>query len=80
MRVVLLDLRLSGGDGAAVFRRVRGGNPSARVILITGYGDEMGPLVGELLAEGVDAVRSKPFDVPQLLEHVVHLAGGAVGH
>jgi CheY-like chemotaxis protein len=75
-RVVMLDLRLPGRDGAAVFRRVRERNPDARVVLITGYRDEMGPLVGSLLAAGVDAVHYKPFDMPRLLKDLGHLAGG----
>jgi CheY-like chemotaxis protein len=78
-RVVLLDLRLPGRDGAAVFRRVREANPSARVVLITGYRDELGPVVGGLLAEGVDAVHYKPFDIPRLLEVLGHLAEGVGG-
>lgn len=78
-RVVLLDLRLPGGDGAAVFRRVREANPSARVVLITGYREEMEPMVGGLLAAGVDAVHYKPFDVPRLLEDLGHLVEGAGG-
>jgi CheY-like chemotaxis protein len=52
-RVVLLDLRLPGRDGATVFRRVREVNPAARVVLITGYRDELEPVVGGLLAEGL---------------------------
>ena len=78
-RIVLLDLRLPGGDGGEVFRRVREVNPSARVILMTGYRDEMSPVVGLLMAEGVDAVHYKPFDVPQLLEDLGQLAGGTRG-
>lgn len=73
-RVILLDLRLPGGDGAAVFRRIRERNPDARVVLITGYRDEMGPVVTSLLAEGVDAVHYKPFDMPRLLKDLGHLA------
>jgi two-component system nitrogen regulation response regulator NtrX len=76
-RVVLLDLRLPGRDGAEVFRRVREANPVVRVVLITGYRDEMGSVVGRLLAEGVAAVHYKPFDIPRLLEDVDHLAEGA---
>jgi CheY-like chemotaxis protein len=75
-RIVLLDLRLPGRDGAEVFRRIHQGNPAARVVLITGYRDEMGPVIALLLAEGVDAVHYKPFDIPRLLEDLVHLAKG----
>ena len=67
---------MPGGDGAAVFRQVRKANPAARVVLITGYRDEMEPMIGRLLAEGVDAVHYKPFDIPRLLEDLGHLAAG----
>ncbi len=75
-RVVLLDLRLPGGDGAAVFHRIREANPEARVVLITGYRDELGSVVSRLLAQGVDAVHYKPFDIPRLLQDLDRLAGG----
>jgi CheY-like chemotaxis protein len=75
-RVILLDLRLAGGsDGAAVFRRIHTSNPNVRVILITGYRDELEPRVGPLLDQGVDAVHYKPFDIPRLLKDLGHLAG-----
>jgi len=73
-RVVLLDLRLPSGDGSAVYQRIRQMNPSTRVIVITGYRDEMVPLLGRLVAEGVDAVHYKPFDIPRLLKDLGHLA------
>ncbi len=76
-RVVLLDVRLSGRDGADVFRRVREVNPVARVLLITGYRDEMGPVVARLLSEGVNGVHYKPFDIPRLLEDLGRLVEGA---
>lgn len=71
--MVLLDLRLPGGDGGAVYRRVRGSNPSVRVVLITGYRAETQTLVGQLQAEGIDAVHYKPFDVPRLLSDLERL-------
>ena len=36
-RVVLIDMKLPGGDGGEVFRLVREANPQARTVLITGY-------------------------------------------
>ena len=66
-RIVLLDLRLPGRDGALVFRRVRELNPSARVVLITGHRGELEPRIDQLRAEGLDGICYKPFDIPALL-------------
>ena len=66
-RVVLIDMKLPGGDGAEVFRLVREANPEARTVLITGCRAETDALVERVLAEGADAVCYKPFDVPRLL-------------
>jgi CheY-like chemotaxis protein len=73
-RVVLLDLRLAGGDGGVVFRRVREINPVVRVVLITGYPEEMGPLAERLNIEGADDLLPKPLDISRLLEALRRLA------
>ena len=44
-RVVLIDMKLPGGDGAEVFRLVREANPEARTVVITGCRAEMDTLV-----------------------------------
>ena len=81
-RVVLLDLQLPGGGGIAVFRKVRQVNPVTPVILITGHRKEMEAMVRQLVADGVDAVHYKPFDIPQLLDDLGRLAdvSGAGAH
>jgi CheY-like chemotaxis protein len=66
-KVVLIDMRLPGGDGADVFHAVREANPDARTVVITGQARELGGLVDQLLLEGADAVCYKPFDVSDLL-------------
>ncbi len=72
--VVLIDMKLPGGDGRNVFRLLRQTSPQARTILITGYRSEMEELVEQVLAEGADAACYKPFDVPQLLATLERLA------
>lgn len=74
-RVVLIDMKLPGGDGTSVFRLVRETNPQARTVVITGFRGEMERLVQKVVAEGADAVCYKPFDVPQLLDTLQHLTG-----
>jgi DNA-binding NtrC family response regulator len=73
-KVVLIDLKMPDGNGAEVFRQVRGANPQARTIVITGHRPEMDGMVASVLAEGADAVCYKPFDVPRLLEALRSLA------
>lgn len=74
-RVVLIDLKLPGGDGGSVFRLIRRSNPQARTILITGHRIELSELIERVTAEGVDAVCYKPFDVDSLIATVQRLAG-----
>lgn len=78
-KVVLIDMRIPGGDGGEVFRRVREANPRARAILITGYRSETDNLVASVLADGADAVCYKPFEVPRLLAALEELAGPGGG-
>jgi DNA-binding response OmpR family regulator len=66
-KVVLIDMRLPGGNGDSVFRTVRASNPQARTIIITGHRSELDQLVKKVVDEGADAVCYKPFDVPGLL-------------
>jgi two-component system, NtrC family, response regulator HydG len=72
-RVVLIDMRLPGGDGTEVFRAVRAADPDAHTVIITGYRQEMNDLVKQVLGEGADAVCYKPFDVDTLLATVEKL-------
>lgn len=73
--VVLLDMKLPGGDGGDVFHAVRATNPEARTILITGHGVELQQVIAQVLAEGADAVCYKPFNLDQLLATLQRLAG-----
>jgi DNA-binding NtrC family response regulator len=73
-KVVLIDMRLPDDSGQNVFRLVREGKPEARTILITGHRPEMEPLIGQVIAEGADAVCYKPFDVPRLLQSLETLS------
>ncbi len=72
--VVLIDMKLPGGDGGSVFHLVRQANPQARTVVITGHRAEMDEVVRRVLTEGADAVCYKPFNVPALLTTVEQLA------
>jgi CheY-like chemotaxis protein len=80
LRVVLIDMKLPEGDGAAVYRLVRRSNPKARAVVITGHRSETEEKVRQVVAEGADAVCYKPFDVSKLLDTLARLSrdrGGA---
>jgi two-component system, NtrC family, response regulator HydG len=72
--IVLLDMKLPGGDGRDVLQVVRTTNPQARTVIITGNRSEMENRVAQALSEGAAAVAYKPFDVPKLLKVIGDLA------
>ena len=76
-QVVLVDLKLPGGDGRSVLKHVRELSPDARTLLITGFRDEMARMVDEAVRDGVDGVCYKPFDMPRLLKTLERLAHGS---
>lgn len=78
-RVVLIDMKLPGGDGTSVFRLVRQANPQARTVVITGHRAELERLVDDVLGAGADAVCYKPFDVAGLLTTLDRLTHGPHG-
>jgi len=73
-QVVVLDMKLPGGFGDDVFRKLRHSSQDARVILMTGYRLEMEDRIRQSLEAGADAVCYKPFDVPDFLETLGRLA------
>lgn len=78
-QVVLLDIKLPDSSGSEVFRKVCEVNPGARTVLITGEAEGECELVGQILAEGADAVYYKPFNVKNLLEALEQLTGRRPG-
>lgn len=67
-QIVLVDLKLPGGDGREILDLIRTTNPEARTVLITGQSSELEMHVEQAIREGADAICYKPFDVPRLLE------------
>lgn len=63
--VAIVDLKLPGGDGLGLCAQLREKNPTAKIILITGFRAELEQRTGQL--PGVDATCYKPFDVAELL-------------
>lgn len=70
---VIVDMKLPKRPGEAVVKLVRQHNPSARILVITGYRSEMADYIAQVLSEGAEAVCYKPFDVDELLRTVKRL-------
>ena len=62
--IVVTDLKMEGIDGMEVLTRVKGINPEARVIIITGYAQP--ETKEEAFAKGVFAFIAKPFRLDEL--------------
>lgn len=67
--IVVTDLKMEGMDGMEVFSRVRQLNPSARVIIITGYAQP--ETEEEAFKLGVFDFIPKPFRLEQLKESIL---------
>jgi len=64
--VVLLDMKLDGIDGLEVLQEIGEKYPYLPVILITGYVDEMGPLIEKGLELNAFAYLYKPLEMEKL--------------
>ena len=64
--MVLLDMKLDGIDGLEVLRKIKEKYPHLPVILITGYVDEMGPLIEKGLELNAFAYLNKPLEMEKL--------------
>jgi CheY-like chemotaxis protein len=71
--VVLLDLKLPVADGYEVLREIRLLDPTTRILLMTGYGQELQALVEKSLQAGALLCLYKPFDPADVLRHVSSL-------
>ncbi|MTD54915.1 response regulator transcription factor [Amycolatopsis pithecellobii] len=76
--LVLLDLGLPDLDGIEVCRRLRAGQPSAVLVILTARHEEMDVVVG--LEAGADDYLTKPVRLAELLARVrAHLRRGPAG-
>jgi CheY-like chemotaxis protein/GAF domain-containing protein len=70
---IVADIRLPDLSGYEVFRALREAQPSARVILMTGYGYDPGHSLTRARQEGLRHVLFKPFRVDQLRTALANL-------
>ena len=62
--LVVLDLGLPDGDGIALCRHLRAGDPRVRIVIVTARDDDIDVIVG--LDAGANDYVTKPFAVPVL--------------
>ena len=70
--ITLTDMVMPGVDGVGLFRALRGKNPDARVVMMTGY--PLGDEGKKLVSEGITAWVQKPMR----LEKLAQLLNGAL--
>ena len=64
--VILLDIRMPGMEGIEILKRLKSGRGvSAKVIIITGYGNV--PLAVEAMRQGASDFLTKPYSAAELL-------------
>jgi two-component system, OmpR family, phosphate regulon response regulator OmpR len=66
--LIVLDLMLPGEDGLSIVRRLRGGNDTTPIIMLTARGDDIDRIVG--LEMGADDYLPKPFNPRELLARI----------
>jgi signal transduction histidine kinase len=74
--LVVLDLRLADGNGLDVLREIRGLNPIAPVIVLTGYASMK--TAEESLRLGASDYLHKPFDGYKLISRINELTEGVL--
>jgi CheY-like chemotaxis protein len=72
-QVVLLDLMLPDRNGDEVIESIRHTNQQTRIVIVTGFGDEMKSRIEKALADGANAVFHKPIKAESLLATVDEL-------
>lgn len=65
--VIISDIRMPGGDGVDLVKKVKAKNSTIPIYLITGFADYTG---NELKLLGVEAVVFKPFDISEVIQMV----------
>lgn len=72
--VAMVDMKLPGPDGIEVARIIRQANENTRLLLVTGYGEEMSSRIEQARDAGVAAICGKPIDVTFLLTQIEEVA------
>ena len=66
--LLILDLMMPGEDGLSIMRRLRGGNDTTPIVMLTAKGEDVDRIVG--LEMGADDYLPKPFNPRELLARI----------
>ncbi|MGZ8253284.1 MAG: osmolarity response regulator transcription factor OmpR [Burkholderiaceae bacterium] len=66
--LLILDLMMPGEDGLSIMRRLRGGNDTTPIVMLTAKGEDVDRIVG--LELGADDYLPKPFNPRELLARI----------
>jgi two-component system response regulator HydG len=67
------DIKMPGLNGVESFLEIRKNKPSARVIMMSGFADDL--LISKALDNGALGLLRKPFEVEELLAKLTEAAG-----
>lgn len=69
---ILMDMKLGPLNGLQTYHVIRDIRPDAKVIIVTGYMDEMGEMCQRALEEDACTYMEKPIDMDKLLHTLEH--------
>ncbi len=68
--IVFLDVNMPDLNGLETYKRLREIVPGIPVVMITGYGRSLKPLIEEAIQIGVKGCIDKPFKIGQVIESI----------
>jgi len=68
--IFFIDMKLPTINGLETYLAIKEINPEASAIIITGYREEVGHLVGQAISHSAYACLYKPFDLAKMLDLV----------
>ena len=66
--VILLDMKMPGMDGMQILKAIRAAGSSAKIIMMTAYGEL--DLIREAMELGASSFLTKPFDIEAIREAI----------
>jgi len=68
--IIFLDVNMPDLNGLDTYKELRKSRPDIPVVMITGYGRSLKPIIEEAQQLGVKACIDKPFRIRQILESI----------
>ena len=74
--ITFMDVKLPGKNGVRSFMEIRQFNPTAKVVMMTGYSVEQ--LLEQAVEQGAWGVLTKPLDLQKLIEMIERIKPGGI--